>query len=453
MVGDVGRPVAEQRALRKVGWRLIPFLFIMYIWNYLDRTNLSFIKADFIKDLKFSDTIFGFGAGIFFIGYFLFEVPSNLILERVGARVWIARIMVTWGIISSLTMFTNSIPVFYTLRFLLGVAEAGFFPGMILYLTYWFPPQERARAISRFMTATPMSGLLGALLSTWLMTNMPRLMAHSSPALAALKGWQWVLLVEGIPSFLLGFFVLFFMTDRPEKAAWLTEEERDALIARLKREQDAQRSRGHFTLGQAFAHPQVLLLTGIYFALQIGFYGFNSWLPSVLTDIAGLSKTQANLYSMIPYAVAVVGMVLIGFNSDRTGERRLHIAVSCSLGAIGMGMAAFMHSPALAIFSLALAALGLWGTLGPFWASPTAFLTGTAAAGGIAFINSFGNLGGFVGPYTMGALKDRTHNFTLGLLTLTGAILLAGILSLFLHREKPSEEHIPLEPATVESES
>ncbi|HLK60218.1 MAG TPA: MFS transporter [Chthonomonadaceae bacterium] len=435
MVADIGRQDTEQNALHKVTVRLIPFLFILYIGAYLDRINLSFAKTSFVKDLHFSDTVFGLGAGIFFLGYFLFEVPSNIIMERTGARIWIARIMITWGIISAAMMFTNSVPVFYLLRFLLGVAEAGFFPGMILYLTYWFPTEERARAISRFMTATPLSGVIGAPLSTWIMAKMPLIARNLPPALAGLRGWQWLFVLEGLPCILLGLVVLLYLTDRPEQAHWLTSEEREALLERLRVDREQKAKKGHFTLKDAFQHPQVLLLSAIYFALQIGFYGFNSWLPSILKEFKSLNEFNANMLSMIPYFCAAVCMMVIGLHSDRTGERRMHVVGSCCLSAFGMALAAYMHSPAMAVLAFTVAAMGLWSTLGPFWALPTAFLSGTAAAGGIAFINSVGNLGGFVGPYTMGALKDKTHSFAVGLLALAGSIFVAGLLSLALQRE------------------
>jgi ACS family tartrate transporter-like MFS transporter len=427
--------ISERAVLRKVTLRLIPFMFVLYIANYLDRINLSFAAETFRADLNFSGKVYGAGAGIFFLGYFLFEVPSNLILERAGARVWIARIMITWGVISSAMMFVKTPASFYALRFLLGVAEAGFFPGMIFYLTYWFPAAERAKAISRFMTATPMAGVIGAPLSTALLTYMPKWAAQFPPAFAALRGWQWLFLIEGIPSFLLGFVVLFYLTDRPEQAHWLTEEEKACLATRLNRERALQERRRHLSLLQAFADPRVILLSVIYFSLQIGFYGFNMWLPQIIKAFHGLSSLQAGLLSALPYVMAAIAMMVVGASSDRTGERRRHLAGAAFVGAAGMACSAFLHTPVLGVIALSVAALGMWSTLGPFWASPSTFLTGAAAAGGIAMINSIGNLGGFVGPYLMGAMKDATHTYTAGLLTLTLGILVAAILALTLPRE------------------
>src|SRR5579871_4243823 len=284
------RLLLEGTALRKATLRIIPFLFILYLGAYLDRINLSFAAKEFKADLHFSETVYGAGAGIFFLGYFLFEIPSNLMLERSGARLWIARIMISWAIISSLMMFVHTPFSFYLVRFLLGVAEAGFFPGMIFYLTVWFPKRERARAVSRFMTAVPTAAVIGAPLSTAIMKYMPLLVAHTSLARHHLHGWQWLFLLEGVPSFVLGFIVLFYLTDRPEIAHWLLPGEKQALIERLDRERTATEQRRHYTLLQAFTNPQVLILTGIYFCLQVGGYGFTLWLPEILKGFKSISS-------------------------------------------------------------------------------------------------------------------------------------------------------------------
>ncbi|MCA1595409.1 MAG: MFS transporter, partial [Chloroflexi bacterium] len=321
---------AADRVLGKVTRRLIPFLFILYIGAYLDRINVGFAQLQMKSALGFGDVVYATGAGIFFVGYFLFEVPSNLILHRTGARVWIARIMVTWGIISCCMMFVHTAFSFYALRFLLGLAEAGFFPGMILYLTYWFPPVHRARAISRFMTATPLAGVVGGPLSGVLLT------LHG---MGGLQGWQWLFLVEGIPSIILGIVVLLYLTDRPEDAHWLTADEKQHI--RLLLQPEAERPA--FTLRQAMSSPTVLLLTALYFAMQIGFYGFTMWLPLIIKSMSGISNLFVGLISAAPYVLAAFGMMAVGARSDRTGERRLHVAVSSLVAAAGLGLSAMLQ--------------------------------------------------------------------------------------------------------------
>jgi ACS family tartrate transporter-like MFS transporter len=438
---DKPNPTLEHTVLRKVAFRLIPFMFIMYIFNYLDRQNVAYAALHMQKALHFSDAVYGTGAGIFFIGYFLFEVPSNLIMEKTGARIWIARIMITWGIISSCMLFTNSKGTFYALRFLLGLAEAGFFPGMILYLTYWFPAKERARAISCFMTATPLSGVIGGPLSVWLLENMN--------GKGSLQGWQWMFLVEGIPSFILGFVVLFYLTDTPAKAKWLKEDEKVWLTQRLQSEEHHRRSRHHMTLFQALKNPKVLLLCALYFTLQIGFYGFNFWLPKLLLSF-GVPLHLVGKVAVVPYICAAVAMVLIGIRSDRSGVRDRFVAAGAAAAAIGMFVAGMivsqqLKSPIPGIAALVLAAIGLWSTLGPFWSLPTSFLTGSAAAGGIAMINSVGNLGGYVGPTVMGYTKEWTKNDAAGLFVLSTSLIIACVLALNV-RHDSSLEHAPPAP-------
>jgi ACS family tartrate transporter-like MFS transporter len=435
---DKPNPTLEQTVLRKVTMRLIPFMFIMYIFNYLDRQNVAYAAHKMQEALHFSNAVYGTGAGIFFIGYFLFEVPSNLIMEKTGARVWIARIMVSWGIISSCMMFVNSKPTFYALRFLLGIAEAGFFPGMILYLTYWFPAKERARAISSFMTATPLSGVIGGPLSGWLLEHMN--------GKGGLQSWQWMFLVEGIPSFILGFVVFFYLTDTPAKAKWLNPEEKAWLTQRLQSEENHRRSRQHFTLLQAFKNPKVLLLCGLYFTLQIGFYGYNFWLPKLLESFGVAAKSVGNIV-VIPYSCAAIAMVIVGIKSDRSGVRDRFVAAGAALAALGMLtagtiMSQKIQSPIPGIIALVFAAIGLWSTLGPFWSLPTSFLTGTAAAGGIAMINSVGNLGGTVAPVIMGYFKDWTQNDAAGLFVLAISLIIACVLALNV-RHDSSLEHAP----------
>jgi MFS transporter, ACS family, tartrate transporter len=416
----------EKVVLGKVTRRLIPFLFLLYIFNYLDRVNVSIAALTMKPDLRFSDAVYGLGAGIFFLGYFLFEVPSNLILERVGARIWMARIMLTWGLISSGMMFVKSPVSFYTLRFLLGVAEAGFFPGMILYLSYWFPATVRARAVSRFMTAVPLASVLGGPLSGALL---------KLNGVAGLKGWQWLFLAEGMPSVVLGLVTLLYLTDRPGQATWLLPAEREWLTERLRREQAHRDKHFHFTLWQAFAQPRILLLCAIYFTITFCGYGFNFWLPLILKSRSGWSDMMISTVGMTPSLVGAIGMLIAGAHSDRTGERRCYLACAAGVAALGFVVSGWAHSPGLTLAAFSLAALGQLSMLGPFWALSTSTMSGVAAAGAIAFINSVGNLGGFVGPYLMGSFKGSTGSFAAGLYTLAGALLLGGLLSLVVRHD------------------
>ncbi len=428
-------PELEERVIRKITLRLIPFLFILYVGAYLDRVNVGMAKLTMMKDLHFSESIYGFGAGIFFLGYFIFEVPSNLILAKMGARVWIARIMITWGLISAAMMFTTSPNTFYFLRFLLGVAEAGFFPGMVFYLTNWFPAVQRARAISRFMVAIPISGVIGNPLSGLLLGLNGK---------ANLTGWQWLFLLEGMPSILLGFVTLLYLTDRPDQAKWLTSDESEYLIERLRKEHEKKEERHSLGLLQAFTNPRVLLLCLLYFCIVVTGYGLTMNLPSIVQALGKSSALTTGLLSAIPNICAAIAMILIGSHSDRTHERRWHVAVSCFIGAVGLAMTAVLHDPIPGLIGVCVASLGQASTLAPFWALTTSFLSGMAAAGGIAFINSVGNLGGQAGPWLMGFIKDRTGSFTGALLTFSGFLIVAGILSILVHHdpalEHPSEE-------------
>jgi ACS family tartrate transporter-like MFS transporter len=418
----------ETALLRKVSLRLIPFLFLLYVVNILDRVNVGFARLQMLEDTHISEQAYGLGASIFFIGYFLFEIPSNLILSRTGVRIWMARIMITWGVISSSMMFVRGPWSFYSLRFLLGLAEAGFFPGMILYLTYWFPARERARAVSRFMTASAIAGIIGGPISGALMQYMD--------GVAGLAGWQWLFLVEGIPAMLLGVAVLVYLTERPEQAQWLTADERAWLADRMGREEE-HRERSHgFTLLRAMASPRVWLLSALYFTVAMGANSFGLYLPPLVNEhFSGSSKLSIGLLSAIPYVAAVVTMVLIGAHSDRSGERRWHVAVPAFLAATGWALAAFVPSPWLAVLSLSLAALGMWSMLAPFWSLPTSFLSGTAAAGGIALINSVGNLGGFVAPNIVGAVKAASGSYAGGLMALAFALFIGGGLALCVHHD------------------
>ena len=413
----------------KISWHIIPLLFICYIIAYVDRINVGFAKLQLQGVMGVDDKVFGsvygLGAGLFFIGYFLFEVPSNLILQKVGARIWIARIMIVWGIVSVMMMFIHSVTGFYVVRFLLGIAEAGFYPGVILYLTYWFPDKERAHTVALFATGTVIAGIIGSPLSGAILE------LHG---VRGLEGWQWLFLLEGIPAVLLGLLVIFLLPDEPGKAKWLTDSEKD--IVRTSIEEDSRMSEGraHFRLSEAFTSGRIWLLCLIYFLLTVGIYGYEMWLPSIIKEFSGLSYSLVGMINAIPYLVAVVVMLIIGYNSDKTGERRWHVAGPAFAAAAGFGLSAYLHNPYLALAALMVALVGLKSAMGPFWALSTTFLSGTAAAGGIALINSVGNLGGFAGPYLVGVINDRTGSIVLSLWILGASLLLMGLLVLTIKR-------------------
>ncbi|MCW3051679.1 MAG: major facilitator superfamily 1 [Chthonomonadales bacterium] len=425
--------VVEKDLVRKVTWRLIPFLFLLYVIAYLDRSNVGFAKLG-MKDVPwFNEAVYGFGAGIFFIGYFLFEVPSNLLLERFGARKWIARIMFTWGVIAMAMLCVNSKSTFYGMRFLLGLAEAGFFPGVILYMTYWFTAKERAQIVALFMTANAVCFIFGGPISGWILDH--------AASLGYLKGWQWLFLLEGFPAILLGFVVLAYLPDGPAQAKWLLPQERDWIIARYKAEQ-SKISQGHPALRDALMNPHVWLFCGLYFTLVVGMYGLGMWLPTIVKEFNSLHLTglQTGLISSVPFLISGTCMVINGWHSDKTNERRLHITVPAILGGCGLVMSAYLENPWMKLASLALAAAGMWSTLGPFWSLPTSILAGTAAAGGIAFINSVGNLGGFLGPYMVGYIKDHSHDpnqkVALGLVFLACSVFLGAGIALLVPKRK-----------------
>jgi MFS transporter, ACS family, tartrate transporter len=409
--------------LAKVGWRLLPFLLLLYIVAWLDRVNIGFAALQMNADLGFSATVYGFGAGVFFIGYALFEVPSNLILVRVGARLWIARIMITWGILSVAMMFVSGPMSFYVLRFLLGVAEAGFLPGIIYYLSNWYPAADRARAVSWFMVAIPVSTVIGAPLSGLIL---------ELDGWHGLEGWQWLFLLEGIPAVVLGFVVLGYLTDTPERAEWLEPTERRWLAERIASEQRAAHARHGVGLAAAFAHPTVWLLGLILFACQCGSYGLTLWIPQIVQNLSGFSDLTVSMISALPYVAAAIGMIAIGTSSDRTGERFMHIAIPCAIGGLGFIASAYFTSPLPGMIALTIAAVGDLGTRGPFWALPTRFLTGSAAAAGIALINTMASLGGFVGPSAVGLVRDMTGSFAGGLVFLAVLLLLAAGATLAL---------------------
>lgn len=418
----------EATALRKVSLRLMPCLLIIYIICWLDRVNVGFAALQMNQDLGFSPAVYGFGAGVFFAGYALFEIPSNLILARVGARRWIARIMITWGAISTAMMFVHDATTFYLLRFLLGVAEAGFLPGILYYLSAWYPARHRARAVGWFMSAIPLSIVIGGPVAGLLL---------SMDGLLHLRGWQWLYLVEGAPAFLLGFAVLAFLPDGPEQVRWLDAAERNWLTTHIRAEQQLAREKHGLGVGRALLHPTVWALALVMFTCQSGSYGLTLWMPQIIKGLSGLSDLAVGMISALPYIAAAAGMVLIGASSDRSGERFYHVAVPSLVAVAGFVASAWITSPVPALIALTVAAVGDLGSRGPFWALPSRFLTGSAAAGAIALINTVGSLGGFVGPYAVGLVKQYTGSFQGGLMFL--ALLLAlGAIGVLRLRNSPT---------------
>jgi ACS family tartrate transporter-like MFS transporter len=402
--------------LRKAAWRLIPVMCLMYVASFLDRVNVGFAALTMNRDLGFSPEVFGLGSGIFFWGYFLFEVPSNLMLEKVGARAWMCRIMLTWGLLSMACAFISGPVSFVVLRFLLGAAEAGLYPGMILYMTYWFPQATRARFIALFLAAVPAASVVGAPVSGWLLGLN-----------GALHGWQWLLLLEGVPSVLLGLAVLWLLPDRPEKAKWLSEEEKRVLTARLAddRSEDAKTGALH-GFWQMLADKRIWIFIIPDFSIVIGLYGLNLWMPQMIKGL-GFSNQETGFLVALPYIVAMIAMVVVGLSSDRRGERVFHVAGSALLAALGLLGAALLHGPVAILLTFCLASAGIYAALAVFWTLPTAILRGMAAAGGLALLNSFANLGGFFGPGLMGWAKQQTGTYSFGLELLAGFEVLAAV--------------------------
>ncbi|CAN7161779.1 MFS transporter [Duganella sp. LjRoot269] len=405
---------------RRVSWRLMPFLFLCYVAAYLDRVNVGFAKLQMLADLRFSDTVYGLGAGIFFIGYFLFEVPSNLLMTRTGARIWIARIMISWGLISSALMFANSVATFYLLRFLLGAAEAGFFPGIILYLTYWYPARRRARMVALFMSGVAVAGVVGGPLSGWIMTAFA--------GRYGLSGWQWLFLLEGLPSVLIGIWTLFYLDDGIRSASWLGEDDKRLLERAIADDGKAQR---HMPLAQVFANGTVWLLALVYFLFVMGLYGVSFWLPQLVKNSGVKDVFDIGLLTAVPYGIAAVVMVLAARHSDRSGERCWHAAAAALAGALGLvGATLYADNTVVAMAALSVATAGILTTFPIFWSLPTAMLGGAAAAAGIALINSVGNLAGFASPYLVGAIKDATGSTASGIYLLAASLVAGAVLVL-----------------------
>jgi D-galactonate transporter len=429
----------EQRTMSRIAWRLIPFLIVCYFVAYLDRVNVGFAKLTMDADIGVSDTMFGFGAGIFFIGYFLFEVPSNLALDRFGARRWITRIMLSWGLISGAMAFIPDIAkatglsgehTFYALRVLLGLAEAGFFPGIIFYLTLWFPSSYRGRMIGYFMAAIPLSSALGSPVSAALL---------GLDGALGFKGWQWLFIAEAAPSLILGVATYFYLTDRPANARWLDDEARNWLTTRLSAEEKVRAKVSPASVLQSLYDPRVLAASLIYFGVVACLYGVGFWLPTIVKGF-GVSIALTGWITAIPYAVGFVGSIWWGMRSDQRRERLRHLSIALALAAIGVGASALLSDPLLKMTALTLGALGVFSALPIFWTLPTAILSGATAASGIAVINSIGNLSGYVGPFAVGWIKDATGSFAWGLAAIAACAAIALIIALVLGHDHALEK-------------
>ncbi|MGV9848691.1 MFS transporter [Streptomyces sp. NPDC003442] len=408
----------ENAVYRKVVRRIVPFLILCYVASYLDRVNVGFAKLQMSDDLGFSEAAYGLGAGLFFIGYFLLEVPSNLMLQRVGARTWIARIMISWGLVSAAFMFVTNEATFYVLRFLLGAAEAGFYPGVILYCTYWFPSHRRARVIAMFMSAIPVAGIFGNPLSGWIIDGFQ--------GVNGWQGWQWMFLLEAVPALLVGVVTLFYLDDGVRDAKWLTDEEK-AVVERAVTDDSAHRT-VHGRVLDAFREPRVWLMCLIYFCFVMGQYALTFWMPTFVESTGIEGNVAIGVLSAVPFVAALVAMNLFGRSADKLRERRWHLVIPSLMGAVGFSLSAVWNgSTTLSLIALSVAAAGVLTCAPLFWSLPTAFLGGTAAAAGLAIINSVGNLAGFVSPYMIGALKDATGSasipmYVLALTLVVGAV-------------------------------
>jgi len=426
---------AEEAALvRRMAWKVLPFLLAAYLICIIDRLNVGLAALSMNAELGFTATVYGWGAGLFFVGYFIGEVPSNLILAKVGARLWFARIMVTWGIFAIAMGFISGDTSFFVTRFLLGVAEAGFFPGVIYYLTLWFPAEYRGRIFGLFLIISPLNNTIAAPLGGLILKYFDGVMGY--------PGWRWLFIVEGLPTLLMAYLCLKLVTDRPDQAAWLTEAEKAHLRAKLQRESELRTATRHLTLWQTLGNPTVLLFSVVYTGLAIGIYGLSLWMPQLIKGMGVKDSFHIGLIMAIPYLIATVCMVLWSRHSDRTGERVFHCAGALALGAAGMVASAYIESPQLAMVALTFAAIGMYSSQPVFWAMPTSYLAGVAAAGGIAFINSVGNLGGFVGPFMVGWLKDHLGGFQAGLIFLGGCLFTGAIVAMIVGRRVPRAERV-----------
>ena len=427
-VSTPGLDAVAERARRRISLRVIPYVFILYIIAFLDRVNVGYAALQMADDLGFSAEVFGFGAGIFFFGYVILEIPGSVLVERWSARKWIARIMISWGVLAIMTAFVRTSTQFYWVRFLLGAAEAGFFPGIIVYLSHWFRYEDRAKAVALFMAAIPVSNLLGSPISGLLLgvhwLNQP--------------GWRWLFIVEGIPAVILGFITIYYLTDWPRDATWLPDDEKQWIMRELELEKRQRKAVRHISMWQALRHRDVLLLVGAYFFATVGFYGLNIWMPTLLKQSSNWSDLKVTVVAMIPHLAGLISMLLVGASSDRTGERRWHAASAMVLGGIGYVLVIMAGgNPLLVVAAFCVVAAGVDGYFPGFWPLPTAFLTESAAAASIGLINSFGNLGGFVGPYILGYVRTTTNSFNIGLACLAISMALGAACVLSVRSHKP----------------
>lgn len=409
------------RVIRRLFWRLLPFLFLLYVVSYLDRINVGFAKLQMQEQLRFSERTFGTGFGIFFAGYFFFQVPSNLLLERMGVRRWIAGLMVAWGIVSCSMIFVRSATSFYVLRFLLGAAEAGFFPGMILYMKRWFPSSARARAVAWFMTANPLAGVIGSPISGLLLTFRS----------GGLQGWQWLFILEAVPAIVLGLVVAWVLPEKPSTAGWLSDSERSWLLQTLNAESAQERPLAKNELLAALGSVRIWVLSLVYFGLPTCMYGVTLWLPSAIHGLSGVGYVATGLIATLPFIATTIAMVLAGMHSDWTGERSWHTGLAGFAGAAGLVMAAFSTEPVLVISGMSLGMMGAQSMAGPFWAMATVQI-GARAAAGIAVINSVANLGGYLGPYIIGLFRSSGGQYRGGLLVIAAVMALSGSLALLV---------------------
>ena len=425
---DIERYAIGRATIRKLRKRLLPFILLLFIFNVLDRNNIGFAALTMNADLGITSRQFGLLAGMFFFGYVLFEIPSNLLLHKLGARVWIARILVTWGLLASLQGFAHSVVQLHLFRFLLGAAEAGFFPGIILYLTYWFPERERARPVATFMTGLPIMLLFGAPISGWVLDHVRWF---------GLSSWRWLLILEGIPAAIGGVLTYFILPNSPEQARFLTAEEKEWLDTELAREKEERESRRQLSVLQSLTSPRVWYLTAIYFAFLTDYYCLNFWAPQEVKALSShFSNTTVGLLVMIPSVMGLLAMIAVSSSSDRRLERRYHAAGTVAVGGIAMAILGATSDPVLSIVLLSVVTMGIYSFFGPFWAFPAEFLTGASAASGIALVNSVANLGGFTGPYVVGAIAQKTGSVAYGMAVMSIWLLLAAVLVLCLPRKK-----------------
>jgi sugar phosphate permease len=417
---SLNSPAVAQQAHRRISRRILPYLFILYIVAYLDRINLSYAALEMNKDLNFSPEVYGFGAGIFFAGYFLLEVPGAILVERWSARAWMARIMISWGLVAVLTGFVRTATQFYWIRFLLGAAEAGFFPGVVVYLSHWFRDADRAKAVAVFSAAQPLANMIGAPFSGLLLG------VHW----LGLPGWRWLFILEGIPAVILGVVTFFYLTDWPHQAGWLPDAERQWITAELEKEKYARQAAQPHSVWKTLTQPKLLLLIVAYFFMVTSVYGFTYWMPAIVKKLSGFSNLTVSLLSALPYCAGLGAMLLLGWSSDRTRERRWHTAIPMIIAGAGLALAvASQNLLLLMICMFALAAAGMYGYFPSFWSLPSGFLTGTVAAASVGIINSIGNLGGFAGPYAVGYLNHIAHSFSAGVIYLSlSAVVAAGLV-------------------------